>query len=69
LKIKRVLIPALSLIIVLTAAAFWLAGCTSLQVLNATVSHRKEKWCRSDEVNQDTKLTIKKARITPRLDD
>jgi acetyl esterase/lipase len=40
MKIKRVLIPALSLLIVLAAAIFWLTGCTSLQVLNATVSHR-----------------------------
>jgi hypothetical protein len=40
LKIKRLLIPALYLIIVLTMVLFWLTGCTSLQVLNATVSHR-----------------------------
>jgi hypothetical protein len=40
LKIKRVLIPALYLIIVLAVTVFWLTGCTSLQVLNATVSHR-----------------------------
>jgi acetyl esterase/lipase len=40
LKIKRVLIPALSLIIALAVTVFWLTGCTSLQMLNATVSHR-----------------------------
>jgi hypothetical protein len=39
LKIKRVLVPVLILVFV-AAAAFWLAGCTSLQLLNATVSHR-----------------------------
>jgi hypothetical protein len=35
-----VLIPALSLIIALAVTVFWLTGCTSLQMLNATVSHR-----------------------------
>jgi hypothetical protein len=39
LKIKRVWVPAL--IIVLLAVVFvWLTGYTSLQLLNATVSHR-----------------------------
>jgi acetyl esterase/lipase len=40
MKLKRMLIPALSLIIVLAVTVFWLTGCSSLQVLNATVSHR-----------------------------
>jgi len=31
LKIKRLLIPALYLIIVLTMVVFWLTGCTSLR--------------------------------------
>jgi acetyl esterase/lipase len=39
MKIKRVLIPVLILAFVMVAA-FWLTGCTSLQMLNATVSHR-----------------------------
>jgi acetyl esterase/lipase len=38
MKIKRMLVSAL-LIIALVAAIFWLAGCTELQLLNATVSH------------------------------
>jgi hypothetical protein len=40
LKIERVLIPALFSVIMLAVAVFWLTGCTSLQVLNATVWHR-----------------------------
>lgn len=40
MKIKRGLIVVLFLTIVLAVAAFWLTGCTSLQLLNATVSHR-----------------------------
>jgi acetyl esterase/lipase len=40
MKIKRVLIPVLYLIIVLVVSVVWLTGCTSLQMLNATVSHR-----------------------------
>jgi acetyl esterase/lipase len=39
LKIKRVLVPILILVLV-AAAAFCLTGCTGLQLLNATVSHR-----------------------------
>jgi hypothetical protein len=39
LKIKRVLVPVLILVLV-AAAAFWLTGCTGLQVLKVTVSHR-----------------------------
>lgn len=39
MKTKRVLISILILIAVATAAV-WLTGCTSLQMLNATVSHR-----------------------------
>jgi hypothetical protein len=39
LKIKRVLVPVLILVL-MAAAAFWLTGCTSLQMLNGTVSHR-----------------------------
>ena len=39
MKIKRVLVSTL-IIIMLAVTAFWLSGCTSLQMLNATVSHR-----------------------------
>jgi acetyl esterase/lipase len=39
MKIKRVLVPVF-MIIALVLAIYWLAGCTSLQLLNATVSHR-----------------------------
>jgi hypothetical protein len=38
MKIKPVLLPVF-MIIAVAAAAFWLTGCTSLQLLNATVSH------------------------------
>ena len=38
MKIKIVLVPVL-IILLLAAAAVWLTGCTSLQLLNATVSH------------------------------
>jgi acetyl esterase/lipase len=38
MKFKRVL-ALVFMIVALAAAAFWLTGCTSLQVLNATVSH------------------------------
>jgi acetyl esterase/lipase len=40
MKIKRGLILAFSLVIVLAVAVFLLTGCTGLQALNATVSHR-----------------------------
>jgi acetyl esterase/lipase len=39
MKIKRVFVGAF-IIVLLSAAAVWLTGCTGLQALNATVSHR-----------------------------
>jgi acetyl esterase/lipase len=39
MKINRVLITVL-IIVLVAVTAFWLTGCTSLQLLNATVSHR-----------------------------
>jgi len=38
MKIKPILVSVL-FVIALTDAAFWLTGCTELQMLNATVSH------------------------------
>jgi len=40
MKIKRVLILIIILVLMGAAVTFWLTGCTSLQFLNATVSHR-----------------------------
>jgi acetyl esterase/lipase len=39
MKINRVLVTV-SIIVLMAVTAFWLTGCTSLQLLNATVSHR-----------------------------
>jgi acetyl esterase/lipase len=40
MKIKRVLVVISILVLMAVAMAFWLTGYTSLQLLNATVSHR-----------------------------
>jgi acetyl esterase/lipase len=39
MKINRLLVTV-SIIVLMAVTAFWLTGCTSLQLLNATVSHR-----------------------------
>jgi hypothetical protein len=43
LKIKRVLVPVLILVLV-AAAAFWLTGCHSLQLLNAMMPWDTSCW-------------------------